>query len=42
MVQYLYDSARPVLAPADLDAALDVIERRMVLDALNATADPIV
>ena len=41
MVQYLYDPARPSLAPADLDAALDAIERRMVLDALNASADPV-
>ena len=36
MVQYLYDPARPALGPAELEAALDAIERRVVFEALEA------
>ena len=37
---YLYDPARPALGPADLDAELDRIERKVVLDALEASVGP--
>jgi TPR repeat protein len=38
LLRYLQDPARPALAPAALEAALDDIERRLVFDALNETA----
>lgn len=38
MVQYLYDPARPALGGAELDAALDAIERRMLLEVVEAQA----
>lgn len=40
MMPYLYDPARPALGPADLDAELDRIERKVVLDALEASVGP--
>lgn len=36
MVQYLYDPSRQALGPAELEAALDEIERRVVFEALAA------
>ncbi|WP_418648534.1 hypothetical protein ACNQFN_08395 [Thauera butanivorans] len=39
MMPFLYDPARPALSPAELDAALDGIERKLVLAALEETAD---
>ncbi|MCV2216544.1 hypothetical protein [Thauera sp. Sel9] len=38
MMPFLYDPARPVLSPAEMDAALDRIERRLVLATLEETA----
>lgn len=39
MVAYIYDAARPAQTPVELDAALEVIERRVVLGRLEETAD---
>lgn len=38
MVQFLYDPARRALSSAELEAALDGIERKVVLAALEETA----
>lgn len=40
MAQYLMDPKRPQLPPAELEAKLDAIEQKVVLSALNETADP--
>lgn len=40
MVQYLYDPARAARSPAELEAALDAIERKLILAVLEETASP--
>lgn len=40
MARYLYDPARPALRPAELEAALDAIERKVVFGVIADTADP--
>lgn len=38
MMQFLYDQSRPAMEPSQLDAALENIERSMVLQVLNSSA----